>query len=400
MTGGSRARAAALAGLAASLVGIGLARFAYTPLLPALVEGHWFDADEAAYLGAANLAGYLVGALGGARVMRRLGPGRTTRAMMVLAAASFLACIEPLGFAWFFLWRLLSGLAGGVAMVSASSLVMLQTPAERRGRAGGLTFTGVGIGVVFSGLAMPWLLTFGLSATWAILGVISLAITAIAWPLAAEPDRAPPEPPAAEADPAGEPARRRAARKALLAVTLLYGLCAFGLVPHMVFIVDYIARGLERGVTEGAVYWTLFGLGALVGPLSAGRLADRIGFAAALRTLVVLEVAAVAVLVLSEDPIALGLSTFFGGLLAPGVVPVTLGRVRELCGGEEAAKAAAWGRATGGFALGQAVGAYLLAWMFDRTGAYHPLFLAALAAPVAALGLEGYAALVARRAAR
>src|SRR5690348_16357662 len=62
----------ALAGLCASLVGIGLARFAYTPLIPALIDARWFLPGEAAYLGAANLAGYLAGALLAGRLARRL----------------------------------------------------------------------------------------------------------------------------------------------------------------------------------------------------------------------------------------------------------------------------------------------------------------------------------------
>ncbi len=53
----------AIAALCALLVGIGLARFAYTPLLPALVYGNWVSTSQAAYLGAANLAGYLAGAV-------------------------------------------------------------------------------------------------------------------------------------------------------------------------------------------------------------------------------------------------------------------------------------------------------------------------------------------------
>ncbi|MET0407527.1 MAG: YbfB/YjiJ family MFS transporter, partial [Hyphomicrobium sp.] len=31
------------------LIGIGLARFAYTPLLPAIINAHWFPASAAAY---------------------------------------------------------------------------------------------------------------------------------------------------------------------------------------------------------------------------------------------------------------------------------------------------------------------------------------------------------------
>lgn len=52
-----------LSGLCATLVGIGLARFAYTPLIPAIIQAGWFTPSRAAYLGAANLAGYLAGAI-------------------------------------------------------------------------------------------------------------------------------------------------------------------------------------------------------------------------------------------------------------------------------------------------------------------------------------------------
>lgn len=58
---------ATLAALSANLVGIGLARFGYTPLIPALIAAGWFRPSTAVYLGAANLAGYLAA---------RSGPGR------------------------------------------------------------------------------------------------------------------------------------------------------------------------------------------------------------------------------------------------------------------------------------------------------------------------------------
>ncbi|MGD9512119.1 MAG: YbfB/YjiJ family MFS transporter, partial [Geminicoccaceae bacterium] len=63
---------AAVAGACATLVGIGLARFAYTPLLPALIEGGWFGPADAAYLGAANLVGYLAGAITARRVIAHI----------------------------------------------------------------------------------------------------------------------------------------------------------------------------------------------------------------------------------------------------------------------------------------------------------------------------------------
>lgn len=45
---------ALMTGVMATLAGIGIARFAYTPLLPALIQEGWFSASQGAYLGAAK----------------------------------------------------------------------------------------------------------------------------------------------------------------------------------------------------------------------------------------------------------------------------------------------------------------------------------------------------------
>src|SRR5690348_17479363 len=111
---------ATFAALSANLVGIGLARFGYTPLIPALIAAEWFAPSAAVYLGAANLAGYLAGALGARAVSARLGPARALRLAMLITAASLFACAFPLGFWWFFPWRLLSGATGGVLMALAA----------------------------------------------------------------------------------------------------------------------------------------------------------------------------------------------------------------------------------------------------------------------------------------
>lgn len=121
---GPAAWRAIAAGASASFVGIGLARFAYTPLVPELINAHWFSPSAVAYLGAANLAGYLAGALSARWVGRRLGDRRALRWMMALATLALLACSVPVSVPWFFLWRLASGLAGGVIMVRVAGAVL------------------------------------------------------------------------------------------------------------------------------------------------------------------------------------------------------------------------------------------------------------------------------------
>ena len=275
-----------LAALAAMFVGIGLARFAYTPLLPAIISAGWFLPDQAAYLGAANLAGYLAGAVIGHRLTRIVSTPAAARGLMALTAVSFFCCAEPASFAWFSLWRFVSGLTGGALMVIAAPSALALVPARRRGLASGLIFTGVGLGIAASGTLTPVLLSFGLAETWLAYGLITTAATLAVW----------------RCWPAGQPvAASRAAASGhrtrwplqASAIVAAYGLVAAGLVPHMVFLVDYVARGLGAGIGAGAAYWVLFGLGATAGPTVAGLVADRTGFAFALNAAIALQVAAV-----------------------------------------------------------------------------------------------------------
>src|SRR5215472_15782871 len=97
-----------LTGLCANLVGVGLARFAYTPLIPALIAADWFSPSAAVYLGAANLGGYLAGALLARPIAERTGAVPALRAMMLGGAATFFACAFPLSFGWYLMWRFAS----------------------------------------------------------------------------------------------------------------------------------------------------------------------------------------------------------------------------------------------------------------------------------------------------
>ncbi|WP_424813893.1 YbfB/YjiJ family MFS transporter [Roseococcus sp. YIM B11640] len=366
-----------LSGFCASLLGIGLSRFAYTPLLPELVSAGWFGAGDAAYLGAANLAGYLAGALLARRVAARFGATAAMRGAMLLAVASFFACAAPLSFAWFFLWRLASGIAGGMLMVLVAPTILPHVPEARRGLAGGLIFTGVGAGIALSGTAVPLLLQGGLVRTWIELGLLALVLAGLAWGG---------WPPAARRVAAARAGLRPS--RALWLLALVYALNALGLVPHMTLLVDFVARGLGQGLKAGAAYWVVFGLGAMAGPVLAGSLADRVGFRSALRVALALQVAAVGLVVLSHSPAALVASSIIVGGFVPGIVPLVLGRLREIAGPDPERQRAAWSLGTIAFAVGQAGGGYGLSFLFAETGSHALLFVIASAALAVALLVE------------
>jgi MFS family permease len=169
------------AGLCASLVSIGLARFAYTPLIPSLIQAHWFSASDVVCLGAANLVGYLIGALIGHPLARRTSNKTALRLMMLAVTLAFFACGFPLSVGWFFGWRLLSGIAGGAIMVLVAATVLPQVPAARKGLASGAIFLGIGLGIAGSGTIVPPLLSLGLQQTWFGLGLLALILTAASW---------------------------------------------------------------------------------------------------------------------------------------------------------------------------------------------------------------------------
>ena len=182
----------AFAGAAATLSGIGLARFAYVPLFPAMVAAAWVTGAEGGFLGAVNLAGYLIGVLGGRTLAQRLGTARALDVGMGLAALAFAACAWNGGILWLAFWRTVAGLAGGCLMALAGPAVQGAVAPAQRGVAGGIVITGVGGGVILASLVVPTLLPVGLSTTWLGLAVLVLGLWAFAHcALAANPSRGP-----------------------------------------------------------------------------------------------------------------------------------------------------------------------------------------------------------------
>ncbi|MDE1180142.1 YbfB/YjiJ family MFS transporter [Paraburkholderia sp.] len=371
---------ATLAGMCGSLVAIGLARFAYTPLIPSLIQAHWFTSSQAVTLGAANFAGYLIGALLGRPLAARLTNRTALRLLMVVVTAAFFACSVPVSVAWFFGWRLLSGISGGAIMVLVATSILPHIPVARRGFVSGMIFLGLGLGIAASGTLIPELLQFGLHDTWIGLGVVALVLTALTW--FGWPANNPPVPttaPAADPQSAAQSTTHTAAHHAHVAhlakqqrltmrvLYAQYAANALGLVPAMVLLVDYVARGLDRGAVTGAHYWVLYGAAAIIGPVLCGNIADRTGYATAYRIGLALQALAVATLALSGNAVLIGVATVVLGIFTPGIVTLVLGRIQELVPHDHHEQRASWSRATTAFALFQALGGYGYSYLFSHS---------------------------------
>jgi MFS family permease len=359
----------AWAGAGAIAAGIGLARFAYVPLFPAMVTAGWVDGAGAGLLGAGNLAGYLLGVAAGRWLAARAGVPRALDAGMALAILSFAACAWPGGLVWLFLWRALAGAAGGVLMALAGPAVQASVGASARGFAGGIVLAGAGSGIILAGLIVPLLLAGGLPLAW--LGLAG-AVAAIWW--AAR--RAWPDPPALPAVAADGTVPRAGW------LLLAYALSAAGMVPPMVYLADLAVRGQGLPIVWASAIWLGFGAGAVAGTLLGGRLAGRLGGRRVLPAWMAAQVAALG-LALLPHPAALALAGPLGGFAGIGATAVTLAATREIAGPRAAT---IWVRATALYAVTQAAMGFALAALFGATGDSHAaVFGVGLAASLGAL---------------
>ncbi|MGW4768507.1 YbfB/YjiJ family MFS transporter [Nocardia sp. NPDC004278] len=134
---------AAGAGLAAA---VGVGRFAYTPLLPAMVDAHRINAHDGALIAAANYAGYLAGAVLLARrpKLNRRSSFRVAAGALVVSEALVVLPGPTLLPA---LLRLIAGVASAVIFVGCAGAI-----ARLGGHGAGIAFGGVGFGIALTGL--------------------------------------------------------------------------------------------------------------------------------------------------------------------------------------------------------------------------------------------------------
>lgn len=351
----------ALPGFGAILVGVGMGRFAYTAMIPVMVADGWLSLPEAANVGAGNMVGYLIGALTAHRLAAFAGPVRVLRASLLLCLGATIACAWPWGVGWIGLWRFATGVGGALLMVIGTPILVGAAPPARRGGVSGAIFTGVGLGMALSGVVVPLLAALGSAPSWLGIAALTALAAALAW----------------RGWPAAPAAREAAQRRVVFELPLLllmgsYALDAIGFMPHAIFWVDFVARGLGRGVVAGGHQWILFGVGAALGPLLCGRLADRIGFRRTLLAAFALKTLAVWLPLVATDQVALAVSSLVVGGLIPGIAALTSGCALELLG--PAAHGPAWRWLTIVFSLAAAAGGYLFAFVFAATGSYLALF--------------------------
>lgn len=252
----------ALAGLLALAVAMGVGRFAFTPILPAMVADGLVDTSGGGWLAAANYAGYFVGAL---TAMRLALPPRTAlRAGLAGVVLSTFAMGASMPMAAWASLRFAAGVCSAWVLVFASAWSLERLHGQGAGplAAAGI-YSGVGVGIAFAGLACLGLFAFGAppSTAWFCLGACAAIATAAIW--------------GAFGSAQSVQAREHLAWNAdTVRLVACYGAFGFGYIIPATF----VAAMAREAHPDPLVYgwsWPAFGLAAAASTFAAARWAPR-----------------------------------------------------------------------------------------------------------------------------
>ena len=172
--------------ITALAVAMGIGRFAFTPILPLMIQEGTVHLAQTAWLSSSNYIGYLVGALSLLKSKRH--PLFVMLGLTLVTLTTWLASLSSFG--WLLVLRFLAGVASAWVLVSISAFA-INWLKSRQIATSGLIYTGVGIGITLTGLICSYFIFQSATATiaaqssfsplssrlWQYLGVIALLAT-------------------------------------------------------------------------------------------------------------------------------------------------------------------------------------------------------------------------------
>ena len=350
-----------VAGIFSLLLTFGVARFAYTPLLPLMQQQAGLGMAEAGWLAALNYAGYLSGALIASLISDLVLKDRLYRIGTVVAILSTIMMgltTDPL------LWmasRFIAGLASAAGMLLGTGLILNWLIRHNHRPELGIHFAGIGLGIAGCAIAV-WLMSGGLDwrQQWFAFSAIAclLIVPALAWL---------PAPDTSALTKSGVPMRDNPPSPLFLRVFMAAYFCAgFGYVISATFIVA-IVDGLPGLAGQGALAFLAIGLAATPAAFNWDLIARRTGDINALILAAVLQIFGIIL------PVAVGglYATLFGALLFGGTFIGMVSLVLTMAGRYYPTRPAKMmGRMTLSYGVAQIIGPVIVGGLATRLGSY------------------------------
>ncbi|WNV83399.1 YbfB/YjiJ family MFS transporter [Umezawaea sp. Da 62-37] len=349
---------------------LGLARFAYGLLVPAMRDDLGWSLAEVGAVSTVNGLGYLVGAVGTAAVVRRWGAAAAFRWGMVVTALALVGTAAGDVFVVLLAVRAIAGASGAVVFIAGGVIVARIAAGNGSSAPIAVYFAGTGLGIVLAGATIP-----GLGGHWQVawvgLGVAAGLAALVGWTAAG----------GGEEQPAGGVGRARV--RSLWRVAAAYFLFSTGYITYITFLSVHLVDR-HAPATQVALTWTLLGVGVVAAPILWSRPITRWPGTRALAVVLGVLAGGAALALVSSSPVVVVVSAVVYGVAFMAVPAAVTAHIRTAV--PPADWTATLAAFTALFATGQTVGPWLAGVLADRTSTAAPLaWTVALCAAAAVL---------------
>ena len=306
-------------GVLVKMTGLGFGRFAYPMLLPNMRESLSFNYSEMGLLSGAIMLGYLLFSLIGGMLATRFGPKRIVIASLLCGALSMFSISRLSGFSSLLFFSFAMGAGAAGSHISITTMPMTWFEERKLGRAVGVLTGGTGLGIIVTGLLLPYLL-FNLGkeawrACWFLLAWITFLVALIAWILLREK----PSPitfltPTHNEDKKFHLNKRESHELTLKTIFIIYFIFGFSYNIYATYFVAYMVEEIRLTAKTAGDIWAILGWMCTGSGLIWGYLSDRFGRRKALLWNNGIISLSVLLPLLLYDPFVMGFSAFlFGG---------------------------------------------------------------------------------------
>ena len=270
-----------IAGVLSLLAMIGVARFAYTPMLPVMQEQAGLSIAGGGWLAASNYLGYFTGAVVAASISSLTLKDYFYRAGLVLAVLTTVAMGLTESVWWWALWRYIAGLAAACGLLIGSGLIMHWLVSNNMRPELGIHFLGLGGGIAMvAAIGELMLGVFDWRNQWYIYTGIAMLLAVPAWLWL-------PKPNLTGVTSSGSQIADRPPGKAFYNLIMVAYFCAgVGYAVITTFIVAHINQISGEG---GALAFMLLGIAAAPAPMMWDFITRKTGFINALALAFILQ---------------------------------------------------------------------------------------------------------------
>ena len=345
-------------------LGLGIARFAYALVLPAMKVDLGWTYAMSGFINTVNAFGYLAGALLSGWMNRRFASRN------VFVAGTFLTILSILGpgfvhqLALISLFRFLAGYGAAMTFISGGAIAagMARSYAGRSGFLIGMFYAGPGFGIALSGLIVPGLVAHVGPQNWQQVW-IALGISSLILGLPSLAGLAGTATSAIRLDPDTPVSHLRLVRiRAILSAYVAYGA---GTIAYMTFMFAYVGQS-GRGAAALSLFWFVIGAAVMSSPWIWARLMTNLGGGKAFSVLAGINAfGAILPLLSGHYLVSLASALVFGSCFL-SVVASTTAFVHRNAGSHDFARMIAVFAAA--FGLGQALGPILTGALTDWSG--------------------------------